>query len=212
MPLLATLFQNRINVMVAARANRADVGRAVAKTAADRVAALIGTGNASPVYRRFVDGVEGADPASVRLDGGTILYVFSNLAQAVIYGLEYARLNSPQVTGRYKNDWFAVVDNKPWVAPLASIPPGSFVMLVNFAPYARRLEEGGRTGRSGRLKSYPHPKYVVSEMTRRAVAAKFPNLVVRRTFALIPGGYILKTGPRAGDAMTYPAVTISESP
>jgi hypothetical protein len=91
--------------------------------------------------------------------------------------------------------------------------------MTNFAPYARRLEELGRYGKSGRLSSYPRPEYVVTERVRQWAQKQFPGALIERIFVVIPGGgtargwqvpYVLKRGMHKGETITYPALRITE--
>jgi hypothetical protein len=208
---IGQVFRRTITDMVDAHSTPAAIGQRVATYATDEVRKMIAGGSASPKYRTFVDGSEDASLAAVRLNGGTILYLFSRISEAVVSGLAYARSISPVgPTGNYRDSWIVVVNGNVWTQRPEDIPSGSEVTLTNFAPYARTIEEKGRHGRGGRLKSYPVPARVISEQTRRYVARLYPYLLVKRAFVLIPGGYILKTGPNAGQPMTYPAVVISE--
>jgi hypothetical protein len=208
---IGSVFRRTVHEMFDRQTRPEAIGARIQSYATDQVRAMIAGGNASPKYRLFVDGTEGKPVSQVALNGGTVLYLFSRLTDAVVAALAYARSISPVgETGNYRDSWVVIVNGNIWTGQLTDIPQGSEVTLTNFAPYARKIEEKGRFGRGGRLKSYPVPARVISEQTRRYVARLYPYLKVTRAFVLIPGGYILKTGPEAGQPMTYPAVIIAE--
>lgn len=170
------------------------------------------------IYRMFVNSVETDDLSTISFKDGKIEIVFPRLNGAVLAIIAYAKTISPVVSGFYAEAWFAMVDGQPWLDLYKPIPHDATVYVTNFAPYARRLEEQGRTGRSGRLSSHRRPENVITERTR-AFAKKFKSVVVERTYVPIPGGglargvqvpYILKTGRHRGEPILYPALRITE--
>jgi hypothetical protein len=217
---LGAKVSKSIHLMVSGRLASADAHARVAALAQERLAAVIASGQGSMSYKRIVDGVENAPESAVKLDGGNITYVFQKpTGDAITFALKYAKMNSPNSGGPYSLAWFIAVNGFPWTKPIADIPPGSTVMLINFAPFARRLEEAGRTHKRGGRSSGTNPSRMVSEMTRRATIAAFPNVNVQREFVAIPGGagaqafgweipYTLRTGQSRGQAVLYPAVVI----
>lgn len=225
---LGATFRRKIAVLVENAADSPGNRARVAAHARDTLAELIQAGQASPAYSRFVDGRTGAAEETVKLDGGTITYLFSNIAQAAAFALAYAVGRSPAKSGAYKNGWFIAVGGQPWTGPLAAIPPGSAVTLTNRQPYHRKIDTGGQ------ITNVP-PGIV--EATRQAVQREFRGLTVETSFVTIPGGYVLKgrgvesgltfstkggwgrkhaarparaKDRRAGQQLTYPAVVMSE--
>ncbi len=197
--------------MVDSRLKAPEVHALVGNAAREAVTGLVKNGRASPIYQTFVDGVEGANENDVKLDGGRIYYLFDQsvkLQEAVAYGLAYVKQISPRRTGRYSNLWYVAVNGTPYTGRIADIPPDSVVMILNFADYARILEEGGRTGRSGRLKNHKNPATVITELGRQRIQRQFPTVQVERRFVSVPGAYIRKTPPTG--PITYPAIVLSE--
>lgn len=226
---LGDRFKQRVRALVDSRLSGPQARAAVATFARARAAEQSQLRGSQPIAR-YVDGRAGAAEESVRLDGGQIVYVWSNIAQAAQFALLKAVELSPERSGAYKRGWFLVVDGTPWTGPLASIPPGSAVTLTNKEPYHRKIDTGGQ-----RTSVAP----LITEQVRQAVKRKFPSLQASRTFVTIPGGYTLqghafrsglhfdrkarkftrvharvatnRADARKGQALTYPAVVISEA-
>jgi len=225
---LGSLFRRRIAVLAEAHADSAETKARVAAYAKASLAELISSGAASPVYSTFVDGRGGAAEETVKLSGGSITYLFSQIAQAATFALAYAVDRSPVDSGAYKDSWFIAIDGQPWTGSLATIPPGSVVTLTNKQPYHRKIDTGGMITRL--------PPGIV-EATRQAVQRQFRGLTVEQAFVNIPGGYVLKgrgresgltfsakagwgrkhaprparaKDRRVGQTLTYPAVIMSE--
>lgn len=226
---LADRFKQRVRAMVDSRLSGPEARAAVATFARARAAEQSQLRGSQPIAR-YVDGRPNAAEESVRLDGGQIVYVWSNIAQAAQFALLKAVELSPEKSGTYKRGWFLSVDGTPWSQPLASIPPGSTVTLTNKEPYHRKIDTGGQ------ITSVPP---LITEQVRQAVKRKFPSLQASRTFVTIPGGYVLKghafrsglhfdrkarsftrIAPRtrtnrrdaqAGQQITYPAVVMTEN-
>lgn len=234
---LAENFRTRTTLMVSQATTGKQVQQFIAAEASARVGELIASGSASPIYRRFVNGSENAPNDTIRLDGtGTISYLFSNMAEAVGFALDYAIKHSPRDSGAFIAKWYLLVDTVPFVsADLLSIKPGAEVTLTNNADYFRKIDVGGM-----RMRVAPQ----IVEATRQAVMRKFPNITAVRRFITIPGGYVLKghafrsgisydkklkgnqrskyfqafarkktnrADSRAGQIMTYPALIMYET-
>lgn len=176
-------------------------------------------GGVLPTFRQFVDQQETKDLSSVTFRGSVITIKFDLLDGVARAMLAYTKEISPIQSGAYRDAWFLSVNGTPITDLSQPIRSGSTVILTNFAPYARRLEEQGRIGRGGRLTSYLRPELVVTERTRQWAKAKFPGALIERLFVVIPGGgvargwqvpYILKRGPHRGDQLTYPALQLTE--
>lgn len=230
-------FRRTVELVIDKRMDKVVVAERVAMYARASLAELQQAKRASQMYTTFVDGVKGAREESVRLDRGSIVYLFNHIYQAAIVALEYAVARSPQRSGRYKEGWFIAVEGSPWAAPLEDIPSDAQVTLTNREPYHRKIDTGGM------ITSVP-PGIV--EDTRQMLQKRFPNLKVDRTFVTISAGrdsrgdpvpYVLRGhsvesglsfsrkegwkrlhAPRlsrridraAGQTMTYPAVVFSE--
>jgi len=153
---------------------------------------LISGGQASPIYRTLVDGRDNAPEESIK-PGGAIIYRFNTLGQAAIFGLAFARERSPAVSGTYKRSWFVAVNGVAWSGDLNDVPSDAQVMIVNAAPYHRKIHTGAMQtiGRG------------ICEATRQAVRKRFPNLDAGIIFADLSGTvagwklpYVLQTGGR----------------
>lgn len=209
---------------------QAERGRILARAARAERDDLIAKRQASPFYRTLVDGREGVSEEMIR-PGGAIIYRFNTLGQAALFGLAFARERSPVLSGAYRRGWVVAVNGKPWSMDLRDIPAHAEVVLVNAAPYGRKIDTGGqRTIGRG-----------IAEATRQAVMKRFPNITAGVTFMRLTGAmggfqtpYVLKGNSRsqavkhaarrqhagsltvkvwrkdtrAGEVMTYPAITL----
>jgi hypothetical protein len=169
------------------------------------------SGQASQVYRTFVDGVEGRSEDTAHR---VIQYRFSRLVQATGYALGYAKGRSPAASGRYRNAWLALVNGQPWDGQATSITAGATVMIVNPVPYARKIDVGGM-----RMSVPPG----IVEAVRQAVQRAYPGVKAERDLVLLRSGlylgapYTLKGRSKsrrkdraAGQQLTYPALILSE--
>jgi hypothetical protein len=195
-----------------------DASRRVAKHLKERLEEMA-HGGQLPVYRQFVDGKETKELSTVTFRGSVITIQFQLLDGVARAMLAYAKAISPRQTGAFADAWFLLVDGVPYTDFTQQIPHNSAVILTNFAPYFRRLEEQGRLGRSGRLSSYVRPELVVTERTRQWAQKQFPGALIERLFVVLPGGgfargwqvpYVLKRGPHRGETITYPALRLTE--
>lgn len=225
----ATNFRRTYEVMVA-RQTGPDVRQFLSDRSDAAVGQLIAAGAASPLYRRFVNGVEDAAGNTINLRGGSIRTVFSSMAEAAGFALQFAMDRSPVKSGAYRESWYLLVNTVPYgSADLRSIPLGAEVTLSNFADYARKIDVGGQ-----RMSVAPQ----IVEATRQAVQRKFPGITCERVFITIPGGYVLKgravrsgisydkktktyfqkfipkatnrADSRRGEVMTYPSLVMTE--
>lgn len=230
-------FRRTVQLVLKDKLDEKEVQAHVAAYARSSLQELISQKRASPLFTRFVDGMQDAPEERVRINNGSIVYLFSHIYQAAIAGLEYAVNRSPQLSGDYRRGWFVGVDGEPWTRPLEEIPNSAQVMITNREPYHRKIDVGGQ------ITSVP-PGIV--EDTRQMLQKRFPNLLVTREFVTISGGtdakggrvpYVLKGRPvesglsytrkegwrrlraprasrrldrQAGQTITYPAVVFSE--
>ncbi|GBR18582.1 hypothetical protein [Asaia spathodeae] len=171
---------------------------------------LIARGEAPPSWRRYVDGKADAPETSVRLDG-TILYRFNLTGEAAEVALDLCRSTSPVRSGRFRDSWLLLCDDKLWKQPLKDLPAGATILIVNPMPYARKIETGALEPRIRRNQL---------ERVRQSLMRRFPTLVFSKIFIRLGGGvapsapYILRGASgerrtRAGSTMTYPALEIS---
>lgn len=175
----------------------------------------ISEGEASDIYDIYVNGQYGASEDTV-VPPGPILYDFQWWPEIVTFALATLVERSPERSGRYKQSWFAMVDNVP-VVNFERIPIWSEVVLTNNQPYSRKIEVGHM-----RMSVPPG----VVEDSKKIVMRRFGNMInAKATMINLPNGYILKgvfrkgyrPGARtklrkdtqAGARMTYPALTLS---
>lgn len=207
-------FAKDIQLATAAIAPAA-IQAALADFARTELARSIASGEASPDYIRYVNGVQGAVEADV-VPPGPILYVFSWWNDIIPFALQYLIERSPAASGRYKSSWFVMVDGTI-VSDFASIPIEAVVTIANDQPYSRKIDVG-------HMKMSVPPGVV--EDARKRVQYYFGNLVTaRRTLVDLPNAYILKghfrrgyrkfartklrKDTQAGAVMTYPALHLS---
>lgn len=137
---------------------------------------LIRAGRAQPIYRTFVDGVEGRSEDAVRR---VINYRFSTLLQATNFALREVKARSPVESGRYRDAWLVLVNEQIWSGQAADLPASAIVKIVNPVPYARKIDVGGM------IMSVP-PQIV--EGVRQLVQGRFPSVRAERDFVLLSSG------------------------
>ena len=189
---LAGNFRRVVDVMVARGTSGVAMQNYLGAEATRNAQSLISAGSASPYYRRFVNGQENAPNQTIKLDGtGTIIYLFSSIAEAALYALDFARKHSPRRSGHYVESWYFIVNGEPFTATdFTGIPLGSEIILTNSANYHRKIDVGGM-----RMSVAPQ----IIEQTRQAVMRRYPGVTAERKFITIPGGYVLKrAGIRSG--------------
>lgn len=186
----------------------------LAAFARSELAKAITSGEGSPTYDKFVNGVEGADEGTV-IPPGPIVYQFIWWGDIVQYALQYLIDRSPVASGRYKQSWFVMVDGAIVSNP-KNIQRASEIIITNDQPYSRKIEVGHT--------KFSKPPGVVDD-ARRAVSGIWGNMITaKRTMITLPGGYILKgrfkkgvrkfsrrklrPDTQAGSEMTYPALKL----
>jgi hypothetical protein len=205
---LATkVFINR-NLAPAAIAGR------LADYARKDVARLIAEGRAAPTYRRFVDGVEGAQESAVRPDG-EILYQFSYIADVAAFAVAFLRARSPvgpgapksrSAPGPYRDAFMIGVNGR--AVPAASFQPRSVpldaeLIIYNRQPYSRKVDVQ-LVG--GKLLKFSVPAGIFDDCAR-AIRGRFGNRVnAKRVYNVDhPNKYMRVTG----QPVQSPAVVIS---
>lgn len=95
-----------------------------------------------PGHKTTVDGTEGKSEASVRPDG-EIVYVFSLLGDVIVEIMNLLLDASPVDTGRYRALHIAMANGTPFDPDSGDEPPAADeYVIVNVAPYARKIERG----------------------------------------------------------------------
>lgn len=141
---------------------------------------LIQTGRASPIYSTAVDGREGAVEETVR-PNGVIVYRFSSLPDVIGFILGFLEAGSARDSGAFVGAWTLAVDGKRWAGALSDIPPRARVMIVNPAPYSRKLE----TGAMPRAKAYAN----LIERARTAARARWSSYDFNKALVNLPASF-----------------------
>jgi hypothetical protein len=148
---------------------------------------------------------------------GVIVYRISRMKQITAFALAEAKRMSPVLTGRYRDAWFAMVDQRE--VALEDIPSNAIVTIANDEPYSRKINVGAKG-----FEKYAPPGVV--ERVRQTVLAKYRNIITANIqFITLEGGHVLQNdlrkihqgrrygGPRsdalAGSQITYPSLVIA---
>ncbi|MFT9359535.1 hypothetical protein [Acetobacter okinawensis] len=182
----STVLREQVNLQISRGTSAQAIHAAVAQKSRLIRDAAIQQGRASPVYVTKVDGRRDAAEETVQLTGGTITYVFSQLAQAANWALDECRKRSPVRSGAFRKSWAVLVDGKLWDAAPATIPMGTEVWIVNTMPYARKIEVGGQ-----KIKVDPQ----IVEAVRQIVLRRFSGIRAQRAFKPLAGGRDARGGP-----------------
>jgi hypothetical protein len=148
-----TMFDREIK-LATADLEPAAIQRTLAAYARQSVAEMISSGQAPARYERFVNNRAGASEESVQLPG-PIVYVFTNWKLVIETALTELKRRVPSGKSRrskgaggkgYKDSFLVVVGGRV-VVDYASIQPDAEVIILNSAPYTRKMEVGGnKTG------------------------------------------------------------------
>lgn len=168
-------------------------------------------------YRIIVDGKPALTEDGVK-PFGVIKYVFIRLSQVARYAMQTAVDLSPVLSGRFKHSWQFIADGV--VVGEGQIKGNEKrLVLVNFQPYARKLNVRREYGTS----RVPVPPGIV-EKVRQLTSRKFGQQVnLNIEFIELRGGYVLKHNyvqtmakhgrnrvhTEAGRQITYPALIIT---
>ncbi len=167
---------------------------------------LIRAGRASPRYRTFVDGMEGGREEDARQ---TILYEFSQLADAVVYALDYRQARSPVESGNYRDGFMIAIDGRPVRAAgfnAAAVPFDAEVIIYNRMPYGRKVDVQ-LVGTKRLHFSVPAGLF---DGAAKGVARRFGNSVTaKRLYSVnVPGQWRRKRG-EVGRLVEYPALQLN---
>jgi hypothetical protein len=173
------------------------ISRDLARFARQAIADLQGSGEAPASYRRYVNGRPDLPEEQV-VAPGPIIYDLSWLPEIEVYCLSFGDSSrSPRRSGRYRRSFFSLVDGQLRHQPGTPIDPESELVIVNDAPYARRIEVGRK--KDGRPFVVQVPPEIFLDM-RQALLARFGNIVTAsRRFVGLSGG-----------SGTFPALVISQ--
>lgn len=183
------------------------INRAVASYARQAVAGAIAEGIAGPQYERYVNGVRGASEDAFRAPGA-IVYQFINWPVVINAAIEELQRRSPRKSGRYAGS-FIVITGGRVVTDFSAIGLDAEVIIVNYQPYTRRLDNAPGSRRHF-LWSY------------HALRRRFGEIFqITNVYLNIGSGihtsipYILKNSQgrrkdrQAGSPLTYPAIVIN---
>lgn len=172
------------------------------------VAELIASGQASPSYDTYVNNHLG--PIESVVLPGPALFIFNNFKLVIETALSELQRRVPRRTGRYAGS-FVVLVNKQVVTDFSDIPPDAEIIILNAAPYTRRMETGANKTGARHF-----------DLTKAALNRRFSGVFNAQLLYLnVSGGvapgvpYILKrsAGRRkdraAGQPITYPALVIN---
>jgi uncharacterized protein YdbL (DUF1318 family) len=216
---LVDTFRAKLAGVVDEQTNGVAAHARFARKARARVAD-VAAAKGEKVWTTIVDGTVNSKEELAKLAGGKVVYAFPTRAAAIRFMLAYAKEHSPDPGCAINEAWFIAVDGRPWTDSIDDIPTRATIMLINFAPYARRLEEGRSSrARARKVRGTVRQAYLVAERTRQATAAAFKDLSVSKQYVSIPGGpgaslrgwpvpYITQSGER----VLYPAVVIAGTP
>lgn len=186
------------------------IRRDFAAFAKQSVADVIASGEASPIYDRYVNGRPNLPEEAVQLPG-LIVYEFVNWSLVINAALAELEKRAPRKSGRFASS-FIVIVGEQIVTDYSKIQAGREVIITNAQPYVRKVEAG----------ILAPPRNYVFDGTKRAMASRFNGSFsfVTRWLNIAQGvdsriPYILKgsqgrrKGRQAGDPITYPAVIIN---
>ncbi|GAB5506680.1 MAG: hypothetical protein Rhirs2KO_18430 [Rhizobiaceae bacterium] len=214
----------------------AAISRELARFARAELASAIQSGQASPVYERFVNGRLGAAEETV-VPPGPILYEFSWWSTVIASALDELKRFSPVRSGRYRAS-FIVLVNGLLSADFDAIPASAEVIVTNVQPYTRRIAAGTTLG------SAKGPFERARQLLQRRYFAGGEGFRFETRYLTLPSGihplvpYVLKGGQKrevatanrrssafragrkylagrkdrgAGQVLTYPSLVINQA-
>jgi len=146
-------------------------------------------------YTQTVDGRRGAALDSVKIENGLIVFQFEVFRELLRWIGEQLVLNSPVLTGRYRDSHVLLADGVE-IEVGGKIPLAETYTFVNVVPYARRIERGlSDQAPDGVYES-------IAEVARR----RFGNFAnIRFTYRSL----YLPNSRKAERDSRYPAITVS---
>lgn len=198
-------FQRQLSLFIDRTLSPAAQSRRLAEVARRERDSLIAAGRASPSYRWWVDGREGAPEETVAPAGdGRIVYRFSSLGAVTAFALQVLIERSPPrsaapinpqtgKTAHYRDGFYVGVNGKFIPAAVfepAAVPPGAEIVIGNTQPYSRKVD----VQLIGTRKlSFSVPPGLFDDAAK-AIASRFGDLVtVKRVYTMqFPGQYQLR--------------------
>lgn len=219
----ATAFRRTVELFINQNLTPEAQSAALAKVAREGLAELQRTGEASTVFRRYVDGKEGAAEESVKPDG-VIVYAFDHLATIITFALSFLLDRAPPASvapvspahGKptHYRDGFALglggrmVAAKDWNPDAFDADgAGAEILIFNRVAYGRRLDVQADGGK--RLK-FTVPAGIWDDAAKE-INRRFGGIVTatRQYDIDYPGKYALRTGKHAGKAVQSPGLILS---
>jgi hypothetical protein len=198
-----------------------NVEAALAAYAKSELARVISSGEASPIYSRYVNGIEGLPEEAVEMPNA-ILYLFSNWTAIITETLAELKRRSPRRSGRFADSFVVIVGSKVFTT-YDDIPALAEVWVVNVQPYTRKIEtsEGATGGRATLLRGSGRVHAATANVmnNRQGKQPGGARYKFSSKWLTLPPGihgrvpYVLKRGGgrkdrQAGQAITYPTVII----
>ncbi len=158
-----------------------------AKIMADQTAR---SGGAPPEFIAYANTPGNTNLNTVILPG-PIVYRYSYLREVIVNALGMLRLNSPIVTGAYRNAHTLFIDGVPQKGVPPVIRPGADIMIANLVPYARRLEVGLTT--DGRAFVVQVPPRIYERVVKNILVPRFRSVArITMSYVEIPPAWIIK--------------------
>ncbi|AWK90347.1 hypothetical protein [Azospirillum thermophilum] len=198
-------FQRQLSLFIDRTLSPAAQSRRLAEVARRERDALIAAGRASPSYRWWVDGREGAPEDTVApAGGGQIVYRFSSLGAVTAFALEFLIARSPPrsaapinpktgKTAHYRDGFYVGVNGRFIPASVfepGAVPPGAEIVIGNTQPYSRKVDVQ-LVGHQSLTFSVPPGLF---DAAAKAIAARYGDFVtVKRVYTMrFPGQYLLR--------------------
>ncbi|CAA2142749.1 hypothetical protein [Hyphomicrobium sp. ghe19] len=185
------------------------VAASLAGMAKEALAEAVASGEGSPVYERYVNGVRGAAEETV-IPPGPIIYVFLHWPTIIATALEELRKRVPVRSGRYARG-FIVLANGRIVQRYDEIDGEAEVLIFNVEPYTRKMEVGAnKTG----ARHFEKARGAVQRQFKNVARCEVSYLDIQTGVA--PGvPWILRRNAgrrkdrRSGMPISYPALVIN---
>lgn len=126
--------------LITAEADPEVIRREFAAFAKTSVADLVSSGQASPLYDRYVNGRPNLPEEAVELPG-LIVYEFVNWPLVINAALEELQNRAPRNWSRFQSS-FIVIAGQRVVTDFKQIPAGAEVIITNAQPFVRKVEAG----------------------------------------------------------------------
>lgn len=167
----------------------------------------------APTTETIVDRVRGA-PIEAATAKSTIIIEFEYLREIALWIMETLRAKAVSRSGNYQSKFDLMVNGRPFDV-MAIAHETREIVIVNTAPYARRLEIGKTKDGSPFIIAVS--KYEFTKKIAAQAQARFGNFArVRHTYVAIENPYKLvraqgkRRDRQSGAEMLYPAIRVSK--